>query len=244
MTTKKIAAITGGSGLLGDEIIRHVEAMGWVAINLDINHSTDLSSNKVFCDLTSVDSMTDAVNMIVNHYGRIDGLVNNGYPRTKDWGTDFETLSIDSWNQNMEWQLGSYVTMCQLVIPFMKKSGGGAIVNMASIYGIVGNDFSLYEDTNITPPSEYSAIKGGLINFTRFLASKYSANGICVNCVSPGGVFNNQDAQFVKRYVSKVPIKRMALPSDIASPVMFLLSDGAKYICGHNLVVDGGWTAI
>jgi NAD(P)-dependent dehydrogenase (short-subunit alcohol dehydrogenase family) len=100
------------------------------------------------------------------------------------------------------------------------------------------------KEQNLNPPAAYSAIKGGLINFTRFLASKYGKDGIRVNTVSPGGIFDNQPVKFVENYERKVPLKRMGKPSDIAPAVSFLLSKEAEYITGHNLIVDGGWTAI
>ena len=120
----------------------------------------------------------------------------------------------------------------------------GSIVNMTSIYGVVGNDFSVYENTGIGTAAPYSAIKGGIINFTRYLASYYGKQGVRVNCVSPGGIFNNQDPIFVANYEKKVPMGRMGYPDDIAPSVSFLLSEDARYITGHNLIVDGGWIII
>jgi NAD(P)-dependent dehydrogenase (short-subunit alcohol dehydrogenase family) len=115
---------------------------------------------------------------------------------------------------------------------------------MTSIYGVVGNDFSLYEGTSMEPPFAYSAIKAGIINASRYLASKYGKEGIRFNCVSPGGIFDDQPRKFVDAYKSKVPMGRMGMPDDIAPAVTFLLSNESKYITGHNLIVDGGWTAI
>lgn len=126
----------------------------------------------------------------------------------------------------------------------MAKQQNGAIVNIASIYGVVGNDFTVYEGTSLTSAAAYSAIKGGIINFTRYLASYFGRDQIRINCVSPGGIFDNQNPVFVKNYENKVPLKRMGTADDIAPAVSFLLSDEAKYITGQNLIVDGGWTAI
>ena len=126
----------------------------------------------------------------------------------------------------------------------MAEQKSGVIINIASIYGIVGNDFSLYEDYDGTSPAAYSAIKGGVINFTRYLASYYGKKGIRVNCVSPGGILDNQPKSFISKYNSKVPLGRMGNPQDIAPSVSFLLSDEARYITGQNLIVDGGWTSI
>ena len=239
-----IILVTGGSGLLGAEMIRNLQTRGATTVNLDINCGDDLSQGSLICDITSDESIYKAVERVVNEYGHIDGLVNNAYPRTKDWGTSFEDTDPESWRLNVDWQLNSYVVLCQEVIRHMKRQNKGSIVNIASIYGVVGNDFTIYEGTSIKPVAAYCAIKGALINLTRFLASQYGQNNIRVNCVSPGGIFDNQPELFVKAYERKVPMKRMGHPDDIAPAVTFLLSNDAKYITGHNLIVDGGWTSI
>jgi NAD(P)-dependent dehydrogenase (short-subunit alcohol dehydrogenase family) len=126
----------------------------------------------------------------------------------------------------------------------MKAQQSGAIVNIGSTYGVVSPDFTVYDGTEMTSPAAYTAIKGGVINFTRYLAAYFGKHGIRANCVSPGGIFDNQNPVFVKNYEHKVPLHRMGKPSDIAGPVAFLLSDDAAYVTGHNLMADGGWTCI
>jgi NAD(P)-dependent dehydrogenase (short-subunit alcohol dehydrogenase family) len=127
----------------------------------------------------------------------------------------------------------------------MKSQKFGSIVNITSIYGVVGNDFTVYDNTGgMTSPAAYSAIKGGVINFTRYLASYYGKHNVRINCVSPGGIFNSQNDVFVSNFESKVPMRRMGNPDDISGPVAFMLADESKYITGQNLIVDGGWTAI
>jgi len=240
----KIVIVTGGSGLLGKEMIRDINGKGGIAINADINID-DVTGNEQFkCDITKRDSIVDVIEKIVERYGRIDGLVNNAYPRTDDWGKIFEDIPSDSWRKNVDMQMNTVFDFCQVVLDQMKKQQSGSIVNIASIYGVVGNDLTIYEGTKITTAAAYSAIKGGIINFSRYLASYYGRQNIRVNCVSPGGIFDKQDPVFVNNYEKKVPMNRMGTPEDIAPPVSFLLSDEARYITGQNLIVDGGWTAI
>lgn len=240
----KVILVTGGNGLIGKAIVEDIKNKGGIAISADINVNTDLENGQIKCDITSFESMKNALDDVIKYFGRIDGLVNNAYPRTSDWGTDFLDMTETNLSTNVDWQMNSYILFCQLAIKAMLAQGSGSIVNIASIYGVVGNDFTIYENTTMKVPAPYTAIKGGIINFSRFLASRFGKDGIRVNVVSPGGIFDNQPESFVQAYEKKVPLKRMGLPSDIAPPVSFLLSDEAKYITGHNLVVDGGWTAI
>lgn len=241
--TQKIIIVTGGSGLLGREIIKNLESKGALAINADINVLTDLRNNTLNVDITSEQSILNAIKLVIDFHGKINGLVNNAYPRTKDWGTKFEEISYESWQKNVDMQMNTTFLFIQKIIPELLKTKG-SVVNITSIYGVVGNDLTLYENTNLTTAAPYSAIKGGIINFTRYLASYYGRQGIRVNCVSPGGIFDNQHENFKANYERKVPMGRMGNPDDIAPAVSFLLSDDAKYITGHNLIVDGGWTSI
>jgi NAD(P)-dependent dehydrogenase (short-subunit alcohol dehydrogenase family) len=240
----KIILVTGGSGLIGKELVDDINKKGGRAINADIGVETNLQAGTIQMDITSDDSIKKGVDLVVATFGRLDGLVNNAYPRTKDWGNKFEDIKPDSWRKNVDIQMNSYFVISQFVLKQMKIQGHGAIVNIASIYGVVGNDFTVYEGTDLTSAAAYSAIKGGLINFSRYLASYYGKDNIRINCVSPGGIFDNQNPTFVKNYVHKVPLRRMGNPDDIAPAVSFLLSDETKYITGQNLIVDGGWTAI
>lgn len=239
----KVIIVTGGSGLLGREIVSDLMLKGAMAINADINEDTDLKKNNFKIDITSEKSIVDGIETISKYYGKIDGLVNNAYPRTEDWGTKFEDISYKSWQKNVDIQMNSTFLFIQKLMPELLKTKG-SIVNMASIYGVVGNDMTIYENTNIGTAAQYSAIKGGVINLTRYLASYYGKQGVRLNCVSPGGIFDNQDALFVSNYEKKVPLGRMGTPNDIAPVVSFLLSEEAKYITGQNIIVDGGWTCI
>ena len=245
MTLKnKIIIVTGGSGLIGKELVADINRKGGNAINADIGVETNLQSGTLQMDITNDQSIQFGIDQIVTEFGRIDGLVNNAYPRTKDWGTKFEDIDPESWRSNIDMQLNSYFVCSQKVLKIMSTQNSGSIVNIASIYGVVGNDFTLYEEYGGTSPAAYSAIKGGLINLTRYLASYYGKKAIRVNCVSPGGIFDHQHPSFVSRYEAKVPMGRLGNPDDIAPAVSFLLSDEAKYITGQNLIVDGGWTCI
>lgn len=242
----KIIIVTGSGGLIGREVVRYCRESGAEAVvGVDIDRPNRWGElPDVAYDVTDPAQIDALVDYVMGKYGRLDGLVNAAYPRTSDWGARFEDVPYESWQKNVDMQLNAVFLICQKVLAVMKKQGSGSVVNFGSIYGVVGNDFTIYEAYGGTSPAGYAAIKGGIINFSRYLASYFGPYGIRVNCVSPGGVFDNQRKEFVEAYCHKSPLKRMARPEEMAPGVAFLLSDESSFITGHNLMIDGGWTAI
>lgn len=239
----KVIVVTGGNGLLGKQMVSTFRENGAITISVDIKF--DLQGQDDFLmDITDEHSVKSLVNLIVKKYNKIDGWVNNAYPRTTDWGSKFENILLKSWRKNVDMHLNGYFLCCQVVLEQMKIQGFGSLINMSSIYGLVGPDFAIYEGTQMTMPAAYAAIKGGINNFTRYLASYFGKYQIRINTISPGGILDNQSQIFVDNYKKKVPMNRMGEPKDIVSAVYFLLSDEASYITGHNLIIDGGWSII
>lgn len=239
----KVIVVTGGNGLLGKQMVSTFRENGAIVISADI-YFEEKKSDDIVIDITNEVSVKNGIATIIEKYNKIDGWINNAYPRTKDWGNKFEDITLESWRKNVDMHLNGYFLCCQIVLEQMKIQGFGSLINMSSIYGLLGPDFTVYEGTEMTMPAAYSAIKGGLNNLTRYLASYYGEYQIRVNTVSPGGIFDYQPESFVKNYNNKVPLKRMGNPSDIVSAVYYLLTDEASYVTGHNLIVDGGWSAI
>lgn len=242
----KIIILTGASGLIGKATYEHLLFSGATVIAVDINLSHNPEEMTYKYDVTNEMDVDLLINDVIQRHRKIDGLVNLAYPRTKDWGNKFEDIELESWRKNVDMQMNSMFYICQQVLVSMKKQKSGSIVNIGSIYGVVGNDFTIYEDYEGTSPAAYSAVKGGIINFSRYLASYYGKYNIRINCVSPGGILDekNQHYSFIKRYSDKSPLKRLGKPEEIAPAITFLLSDDASFITGHNLMVDGGWTSI
>lgn len=252
----KVIVVTGGTGLLGKEFCRGLAEFDAQVIIGDIDEKNgerisnelnkDLKNKKVFylsLDITSEDSIDEFVKNVEERFGRIDALVNSAYPRNKKYGTIFENVDFESYKENVISHMGGYFLISQKISKHMKNNKYGVIINIGSIYGVLGPNFSIYKDTEMTMPVEYSMIKGGIINFTKYLSTYLAPYNIRVNSISPGGIFNGQPQEFVEKYCEKVPLGRMGAPSDIVGTLIFLISDASEYITGQNIMVDGGLSA-
>jgi NAD(P)-dependent dehydrogenase (short-subunit alcohol dehydrogenase family) len=213
-----------------DAFASDMKECGWDAHGMQVNVQETDSIDKLSCEIS-------------RRFGGIDILVNNAVARDGHNGnlTDQETTHLaDS-------AAGDFIglfRLCQRFLPTMIQRGRGSIINIASIYGVVSSDPQIYAGTEMSQPPTYSFVKGGMINFTRYLAAYYGRYGIRANCISPGGYYNNQPSCFVDAYCQRVPIRRMMQEEDIQGAVLFLASDASSYVTGENLMVDGGWTTI
>jgi NAD(P)-dependent dehydrogenase (short-subunit alcohol dehydrogenase family) len=243
----KVAVVTGGGGLIGKEIAQALADFGAkvYAAEIDPPNETKTSSNINFINLntTSEDDVKRVFKQITEEEGKLDILVTCAYPRTKDWGAMVEDVPFESWKENINSQLGGTFICCREAAKNMKNSGGGSIINLASTYGVVAPDFSVYEGTKMTMPVAYSAIKSGLIGLTRYFATYYAKDNIRANSISPGGILDEQPDSFVNRYSKKTPLGRMGKASEMVGSVIFLASESSSYVTGQNLLIDGGWTA-
>ena len=252
----KTVIITGGAGLIGSAFSRECVSCNAnvVVVDIDEKRGNEIveqikketkNSDIMFqrCDITNMNDILNLVDATLHKFGEIDALVNNAYPRNKNYGRKFEDVSYEDFCENVILHLGGYFLMAKEISKVMRRQKYGNIINMASIYGFTAPRFEIYEGTDMTMPVEYAAIKGGIINLTKYLASYLGEYNIRVNAISPGGVFNNQPESFVKKYSEKVVLgKRMGNTDDLIGVLLFLLSDASKYITGQNIVVDGGWS--
>ena len=254
----RVALVTGGAGAIGSAICDALAELGSHIVILDIDESVCQAAAKRLRDVCDVDVLPMAQNLtderamrlipeqILKHLGRLDILVHCaafiGESSLKGWVTPFEEQSLDTWRQAMEVNLNAPFVLTQACTPALSNSGHGVVINIGSIYGMVGPDMHLYEDTTLGNPAAYAASKGGLLQFTRWLATVLAPK-VRVNAISLGGIRRRQPEVFQKRYVSKTPLNRMATEEDIKGAVGYLASDLSAYVTGHNLVVDGGWTA-
>jgi len=198
------------------------------------------------CDLENSESREQLIESLLSNKKGLDVLINNaafvGTSGLEGWVTGFEEQSIETWRRAVEVNLTAAFDLSKGLYPKLKQSGQGAIVNVASIYGISGPDYSLYEDTAMGNPAAYAASKGGLLQLTRWLATTLAPE-VRVNAISPGGVFRNQPEVFVERYQNRTPLKRMAVEDDFKGVTAYLISDLSSYVTGQNIVIDGGWTS-
>jgi 2-deoxy-D-gluconate 3-dehydrogenase len=224
-------------------------------------------------DVTDVPSVRRMVSQTLESFGRLDALVNSAAldpkfdPQHSQSGTAqgqvtgekgashspelslstaFEAYPLELWQQALDVNLTGMFLSCQAAVPAMLEQGQGVIVNVCSIYGLVGPDQRLYRregGAQQYKPVYYSVTKAGVLGLTRYLATYYAGRGIRVNALTPGGVFNQHDETFVQAYSARTVLGRMAEKDEMNGALLFLVSDASAYMTGANLVVDGGWTA-
>lgn len=251
----KIVIITGAVGLIGSAFSRAVAAEGGKVILADIDQGRGERLEQelvkdygegiaLFCamDITDKASIDAAVEKGVARYGRIDGLVNNAYPRNKNYGRPFDEVEYKDLCENIAMHLGGFFLVSQCLCRYFVKAGGGNIVNIASIYGVIPPRFDIYDGTEMTMPVEYALIKSAVIQLTRYMAKYFKGHNIRFNAISPGGVFNAQPESFVERYNNYCLNKGMLDSEDLCGSLVFLLSDESKCINGQNIIVDDGFT--
>lgn len=252
------ALITGANGGLGRIMAETLAEMGADLLLLDRPGSdsapllTTLADRwpvmvtALECDLENEAQRQTVIDTVKADGKGLDILINNaafvGTSGLQGWAVPFDAQTLDTWRRALEVNLSAAFHLCQVFAPELRASPGGSIINVASIYGVLGPDWQLYEGTAMGNPAAYAASKGGLAQLTRWLATTLAPD-IRVNTISPGGVFRNQPEVFVERYNKRVPAGRMAVEDDFRGAVAFLSSDMSRYVTGQNLMVDGGWSS-
>jgi NAD(P)-dependent dehydrogenase (short-subunit alcohol dehydrogenase family) len=261
----RVALVTGGAGLLGRQFCRTLAGAGAAVAAADLDGpaaaalAQDLAGEgaaaiPVTVDLTRPESVQAMLEAVLQAFGRLDVLVNSAAldpkfdPHQAGGGPSgaFEDYPLPAWQQALDVNLTGTFLACQAAVRPMLAQGSGVIVNLCSIYGLVGPDQRLYEQEGQPPrfkPVYYSVTKAGVLGLTRYLAAYYAGRNIRVNALTPGGVFNDHDETFVRNYAARAVLGRMAQPDEMNAALLFLASDASSYMTGANLVVDGGWTA-
>jgi len=245
--------LAGGAGKIGRKILREILKYDCVPIVVDNNSkSIDLlkkefknRKNKILFIKKSLDTknnITSAIKTCLKKFKKIHGVINCMYPISSGWGKKFEDVKEKDLKEALFYQIGLPFILSQSFMRYFLKAKGGTLINISSIQGISSPKFEHYKNLKMASPAEYSIAKSGIIALTKYLAKYYSKKNIRVNCVSPGGIKDNQNEIFLKRYKSSCNSKGMLDAEDIVGTIMFLISENSKYINGQNIVVDDGWS--
>lgn len=260
--TGRVAVVTGGAGLLGAEFCNTLAEAGATVVVADLNKSAGIQladdiirhggkAISLPVDVTDSQSVIDMVDSTLRALNRLDILVNSAAldpkfdPQHGGHANTFEEYPLEQWNQALSVNLTGAFLCCQAAGRVMLGQGGGVMINMSSIYGITAPDQRLYQKQGEEPaykPAYYPVTKTGILGLTTFLAAYYAGKNIRVNAISPGGVFNGHDEDFVKAYSAKTVLGRMAYKDDMNGALLFLASDASAYVTGANIIVDGGWS--
>lgn len=250
------ALITGATGHLGSVVadtLAQLDADLFLVdrpgselkkLSDDISDAYNVKVGYSFCDLEQPDERTELIQEVINENNNLNILVNNaafvGTSELRGWAVPFQEQTIETWRRALEVNLTAAFDLSKGFYPLLRRSSEACIVNIASMYGRYGPDWSLYEGTQMANPAGYAASKGGLIQLTRWLATTLAPD-VRVNSVSPGGIFRNQPDVFVKKYVKRTPLGRMATEDDFRGVIIFLATAMSAYVTGQNIEVDGGW---
>ncbi|MGD8562733.1 MAG: SDR family oxidoreductase [Desulfarculaceae bacterium] len=254
----RVALVTGGAGHLGRAIcaalaelgaalaVLDMQAQPCTEVAEDISQQYHVSTLALACDLNDEKALRETPAKVIDNLGGLHILVNCaafvGTSSLKGWAVPFDQQQPESWRAALEVNLTAPFLLTQACAPALTASKQGSVINISSIYGMVGPDMSLYDGTAMGNPAAYAASKGGLLQLTRWLATVLAPK-VRVNAISLGGIARNQPPEFVERYQKRTPLGRLATEDEIKGAAAFLASDLSSYVTGANLVVDGGWTA-
>lgn len=243
----RVAVVTGGAGHVGRVVGDTLASMGATVCAMDLEAARP-GAQQAFeaVDLRDESQVREAVHRVNRRFGGFDILVHAaafvGTTQYAGWAVPFADQSVDAWDSALRVNVTSAFVLVQEAREALRRSGRGCVVLISSIYGMLGPDWSLYEGTMMANPTAYGVSKGGLLQLMRYLTTTMAPD-VRVNAVSVGGVERGQPESFRARYEARTPLRRMATEGDVATAVAFLVSDLSAYVTGHNLVVDGGWTA-
>lgn len=248
----KTILVAGAGGLLGSRVISEVIKQGAKVIAADIKLDSmkknllsigvNIESENISFVQFDITNEENVKSLFSAHSLVIDGAINATYPRNKTYGKHFFDVTLKSFNENLSLHLGSAFLFTQQAAEyFLKNKHPFSLVNISSIYGVVAPKFEIYENTPMTMPVEYAAIKAAIQHLNKYVVSYVKDSNFRINCVSPGGILNDQPESFIAAYKEKTQGTGMLDVSEIIGSVLFLLSDQARFITGQNIIVDDGF---
>jgi len=252
----KNVILTGGCGNLGRVMAKHLLDYGanlYIAdvIDTPLEELEGQNVHYIKCDLSNTESIREMLTRVDEESGHIDCLINNaayggGAGGKKMTKTRVEDFDDETWAYGLDGTVGVTFRCLREIIPFMKKNKKGSIVNIASMYGIVAPDHSIYGNTGNNSPITYGVGKSGVVQLTKYMASYLAKDGIRVNSITPGPfprITPQSDMEFIQKLNNKTMIGRTGRPEELAGPLILLCSDASSFMTGTNIIVDGGWTA-
>jgi NAD(P)-dependent dehydrogenase (short-subunit alcohol dehydrogenase family) len=247
---KRNILISGGNGRIGSALAKALLDSGNNVLIGDLNKSAKLNkflSNKknlyfYKTDLTKEKNLKNFIKYGEKNFKSIDVFIHCLYPHTKDWGKKIENLKQDSLNKNISDNLGTSIILSKLLIKKFLKQKKGNLIFFSSIYGTEVPKFEDYPKGKIYSTIEYAAVKSGIISITKYLAKLYKKKNLRINCISPGGIKDNQSIFFQNRYSNHCNSKGLLQSEDLVGLVEFLISDNSKFINGQNIIIDDGWS--
>ena len=260
----KTAVITGGAGILGKHFSEGLAGCGSHVVVVDLNEkegemiARDLTRRygqqciSIVCDVSEPTSVSSMVDEVMKQFGDINILHNNAASKSSNLEAllaPFEEYTLDQWREVTKVNLDGMFLVAQAVgRKMVEQNRGGSIIQTASIYGLLGPDFRIYEGSSymgraINTPAVYSASKAAVIGLTKHLATYWADKNIRVNCLIPGGVESGQNDSFKEKYSNRVPLGRMAQPEEMVGALLYLASNASSYVTGQNIIVDGGLSA-
>ena len=267
---KKVVLVAGGRGYLGRNICNHLASQKALVISADLKKVSSFGNKlnykkkgsniiQVNMDVTDESSVSEVVEEVLKRFKKIDVLVYSVTSKPKDFYSPYTKCSLDGWRNVIRTELDGAFIVTKKIGAVMEMQKKGSIIFLSSIYGVVGNDQSIYSGSNLDniyvqrnnnkkkklfSHSSYPTAKGGLISLARYLSTYWGKKNIRVNCVSPGGIFHKKEnTLFLKKYSNKVPMGRKAQLNEISPAIIYLASDESSYLTGQNIIIDGGFTA-
>ena len=244
---EKTILIIGASGRIGSEICEALSHTGANIVAADIEGSKLKEESSSYLplkvDITDINSIKNVFKESLKKFSKIDSAINVSYPKNKNYGSLFENVKYEDFCENVSLHLGGYFLFMQQCVDYsLKNEVKFSLVNFSSIYGVISPRFKIYSETDMTLPVEYAAMKSAIQHLSLYVSSYTKGSEFRVNCISPGGILDDQNQLFLKRYKSLSRKKGMLDPEDLVGTVLYLCSNLSEYVCGQNIIVDDGFS--
>ena len=248
----RVIVLTGACGLAGRTLAPALAERGARMVLVDIVAADPVAAAEalggdalgIACDVAAADEVAAAAAAVTERFGHADVLINAHQHKPQGFlEARAEDFPEELWDAVMDVNLKGLFLACREFGRRMLERGSGSVVNLGSTYGLVSSNPDLYAANSLGNPLVYSASKGGVLMLTRYLGAHWASRGVRVNCVTPHGILNAHEDDFIRRFEAKSPMGRMMHADELVGAVLFLASDASSYATGSNVVVDGGWTA-